>query len=177
MSQVQKAPNRRAAFVYVMASSYKVDIAGLLSGGRQKLVLDQQVDLEPFEGVRFPEPARAHLNVHASGDVLEISGNIDAKYEGECGRCLGPVDRTMHVEVDEQLDTGPDAQSDPFGASNVLAGDRLDVKDLATQLVCSAIPLTVVCAENCKGICPLCGENKNTGACVCPEMTGENVSG
>lgn len=162
---------RCGAFLYVMASSHKVDIGGLLAGGRQHLSVEQQVALEPFEGIRFPEPARVHLNVHASGDMLEIAGTIDVKLHGECGRCLGEVDRAMHVDVDEQLDAAPEAQSDPFGASNVLAGDRLDVRDLATQLVVSSIPLGLLCGDDCRGICPACGENKNTGACSCKSET------
>jgi uncharacterized protein len=152
-----------------MASLYKVDIGGLLAGGRQRLAVDQQVDLEPFEGVRFSKPAQVHLEMHASGAILEIGGSIDAEYQGECDRCLGAVDRRMHVEVDEQLDAATDSIKDPFGPGNVLTGDRLDVRDLATQLVCSAIPLTLVCAENCQGICPQCGQNRNTGECACPE--------
>jgi uncharacterized protein len=157
-----------------MASSYKVDIGGLLAGGRQHLVVDQQVALEPFEGIQFPEPARVHLNVHASGDALEITGTIDAEFHGECDRCLADVDREMHVDVDEQLDAGPEAQADPFGASNVLTGGRLDVKDLTTQLVISAVPLGILCAVDCRGLCPSCGENKNTGACMCePATTGD----
>jgi uncharacterized protein len=79
----------------------------------------------------------------------------------------------MHVDVDEQLDAGPEAQKDPFGTSNVLTGDRLDIKDLATQLVCSAIPLGLLCGQDCQGICPICGENKNTGACSCPPTETE----
>jgi uncharacterized protein len=150
-----------------MASSYKVDIGGLLAGGRQHLVVDQQVGIEPFEGVTFPEPARVHLDLHASGEMLEIAGAIEATFHGECDRCLGEVDRELRIDVDEQLDAGADAQKDPFGPSNVLTGDRLDLKDLATQLVCGAIPLTLLCTEECRGICPACGENKNTGACVC----------
>ena len=157
-----------------MASSYKVDIGGLLAGGRQHLVVEQQVGLEPFEGIRFPEPARVHLDVHASGEMLEIAGDIDVKIQGECDRCLGDVERAMHVDIDEQLDVGPEAQADPFGLSNVLTGDRLDVRDLTTQLVVSTIPLGLLCAADCKGICPSCGENKNTGACTCePETTGD----
>jgi len=151
-------------------ASYKVDVGGLLAGGRQRLVVDQQVELEPFEGVTF-EPARVHLEMHATGEVLEIAGTLDTEFHGECDRCLGEVAREMHVDVDEQLDTGPEAQKDPFGASNVLTGDRLDLKDLATQLVCSAIPLGLLCGEDCKGICPVCGENKNTGACTCVTET------
>jgi uncharacterized protein len=151
-----------------MASSYKVDIGGLLAGGRQRWVLDQQVEIEPFEAVRFVEPARAHLEMYSSGDVLEIAGTIDAKFHGVCDRCLSDVDRVLHIDVDEQLDADPESQNDPLGASNVLTGDRLDVQDLATQLVCSAIPLGLLCEPNCKGICSMCGENKNTGTCTCP---------
>ena len=157
-----------------MASSYKVDIGGLLAGGRQRLVVDQEVALEPFEGIRFPEPARVHLDVHATGEMLELAGSVDVKIHGECDRCLADVERDMHVDVDEQLDVGPDALKDPFGASNVLAGDRLDVRDLATQVVVSSVPLGLLCGENCLGICPACGENKNTGACTCaPATTGD----
>ena len=152
-----------------MASSYKVDIGGLLAGGRQRLVVDQQVELEPFESVTFPEPARVHLEMQSTGDVLEIGGSIAAQYRAECDRCLADVVRNIEIDVDERLDVGTDALKDPFGPSNVIAGERLDIKDLATQLVCSAIPITMTCAESCKGLCPNCGENKNTGACACEE--------
>ncbi len=129
-------------------------------------MLDQHVELEPFEGVRFA-PAAVHLTMQSSGNMLEIAGSIDASFYGECNRCLADVDRTLHVDVEEQLDTGPDAQSDPFGTSNVLAGDRLDVRDLATQLLFGAVPLNVLCAADCKGLCASCGENRNTVACTC----------
>jgi uncharacterized protein len=150
-----------------MGSSYKVDIGGLLAGGRQRLLVDQQVALEPFEGVRFPEPAHVQLELHAAGDMLEIGGTIDAKVHAECDRCLSDVDRAMRVDVDEHLETGGEAQADPFGPSNVLTGDRLDVRDLATQLVLSAMPLGLRCREDCKGLCPSCGQNYNTGPCSC----------
>lgn len=162
-----EGPQNRAAFLYVMGSSHKVDIGALLAGGRQRLSVDQQVALEPFEGVTFPEPALVHLDVHSSGDMLEIAGTIDVEIHGECDRCLTDVNRAMHVDVDEQFSTDGEAQTDPFGESNVLTGDRLDVKDLTTQLVCSTVPIGLLCAEDCKGICPICGENKNTGACTC----------
>jgi len=158
-----------------MGSSHKVDIGGLLAGGRQRLSVDQDVALEPFEGVQFSEPAHVHLDVHATGEMLEIAGTVDVRIHGECDRCLGEVDRAMHIDVDERFPVDGEAQADPFGESNVLTGDRLDVNDLATQLVCSAVPLGLLCAPDCKGICPNCGENKNTGACKCgPERATEN---
>ena len=159
---------RGGAFVYVMAPAlHKVDVSGLLAGGRQRLILDEQVKLEPFEGIAFPQPAQVHLELQAAGEILEIAGAVDVRLQGDCVRCLGVVSRDLHIEVTEELETGPEAQGDPLGESNVLAGDRLDVGYLTTQLVCSAIPIGLLCKEDCRGICPLCGENKNTKSCTC----------
>ncbi|HEY8297377.1 MAG TPA: DUF177 domain-containing protein [Candidatus Baltobacteraceae bacterium] len=150
-----------------MGSSHKIDIGGLLAGGRQRLLVDQDVALEPFEGILFPEPAQVRLELHAIDRMLEIAGTIDVEAHGECDRCLSDVTRQMHVDVDEQLEPEADGRTDPFGPSNVLMGDRLDVADLASQLVYSALPPGVLCADDCLGLCDSCGENKNEGACHC----------
>jgi uncharacterized protein len=156
-----------------MASSYKVDIGGLLAGGRQHLLVDQQVEVEPFEGMSFPQGAHLRVELHATGSMLEIAGSLDAEARGECDRCLGEVARSMHIDVDERFDAGPDAASDPFADNNVVTGDRLDVKDLASQLLYSAVPIGTLCSKECKGLCSTCGENKNTGACTCESDSGE----
>lgn len=156
---------------------HKVDVSSLLGGGRQRLILDEQIPLEPFEGIEFPQPATVHMELQGAGEILEIAGTVDAKLQGECVRCLGEVTRDLHIEVNEELETGPEAQGEPYGESNVLARDRLDVGYLTTQLVCSAIPIGLLCKEDCRGICPRCGENKNTGACTCALTNGETELG
>lgn len=165
MGRVWRPP--AGAFLYVMASAHKIDVGGLLSGNRQRMVVDDRVALAPFEGVEFPEPAAVHLDLHASGFLLEIAGSVDTKLRSVCVRCLGEIEERMHVSVDEQVEGRPGLQDGPFGESNVLAGDRLDVADLAAQLVCSAIPIGLLCKEDCKGICPRCGENRNLRTCEC----------
>ncbi|HEY8314386.1 MAG TPA: DUF177 domain-containing protein [Candidatus Baltobacteraceae bacterium] len=159
-----------------MGSSHKIDIGGLMAGGRQRLLVEQQVQLEPFEGVTFPDPARVKLQLFAVDRMLEISGEIDVEARGECNRCLGDVAWRMHADVDEQLEPGQDTSTDPLSEGNVLTGDRLDVADLASQLIYSAVPLRLLCGDDCKGLCGICGENKNAGACTCePEL--ETTSG
>ncbi|MDQ2873040.1 MAG: DUF177 domain-containing protein [Candidatus Eremiobacteraeota bacterium] len=150
-----------------MGSSHKIDISGLMAGGRQRLLVEQAVLLEPFEGIVFPEAAQVRLELHAVDRMLEITGTIDAQAHGECSRCLEEVACRMHVDVEERLDPGPDGTADPFGESNVLTGDRLDAADLTSQLIYSALPLGLLCEDACKGLCGTCGANKNTGACTC----------
>jgi len=150
-----------------MDRSHKVDIGGLLAGGRQLLVLDDEVPIEPFEGISFPEPARVHLELRYADRMLTIEGTIDAVARGECVSCLEDTSRDVHVDVDERLDPIAGRDADPFGEGNVLAGDRLDVADLAQQNVLSVLPMGFRCSQECRGLCGTCGANLNAGECPC----------
>jgi uncharacterized protein len=150
-----------------MGRSHKIDIGGLLAGGRQVMLVDDLVEIEPFEGITFPEGARVRLELRHVDRMLTIEGTVDARTHGECDSCLEDVDREVHVDVDERLDPLAGSEADPFGEGNVLAGDRLDVADLAQQVVLSAMPMGLRCKDDCRGLCGRCGANLNTGACSC----------
>jgi uncharacterized protein len=150
-----------------MSRSHKIDIGGLLAGSRQRMLLDDEVSLEPFEGIEFPQPARVHLELHCVDRLLHIEGTVDVRAHGECDSCLEDVDREVHVDVDERFDPTLTRDDDPFGESNVMTGDRLDVADLVQQLVLIMLPMGLRCGEDCKGLCAVCGANKNAGACSC----------
>lgn len=150
----------------IMDRSHKVDIGGLLAGGRQLMLVDDEVPIEPFEGISFPEPARVHLELRCADRMLTIEGTIDAVARGQCVSCLEDSGRDVHVDVDERLD--PVARDgDPFGETNVLTGDRLDVADLAQQNVLSVLPMGLRCSQECRGLCGTCGANLNAGVCSC----------
>lgn len=150
-----------------MDRSHKVDISGLLAGGRQLMLVADDVPLEPFEGMEFPEPVRVALELRKADRMLAVEGTLDARVRGSCDACLEDVDTEIHVDVDERLDPEHDRDRDPFGESNVLTGLRLDVADLAQQLILTALPLGLRCKEDCRGLCSVCGANRNMGECSC----------
>jgi uncharacterized protein len=154
-----------------MNRTHLVDISGLLAGGRQVMLVDDEVPIEGFEGIAFPTPALVHVKITYADRLLHIEGTVDARAHGVCDSCLEDVDREINVDVDERIDPHV-GEDDPFGEANVLAGTRLDVADLAQQLVLSEMPLGLRCSDECKGLCGICGLNKNTGACTC--TNGEN---
>ena len=151
----------------IMDRSHRIDIGGLLGGGRQRMVVEDEVPIEPFEGIEFPAPARVHLELRYADRMLTIEGTIDAVVRGQCVSCLEDIDREVHVDVDERLDPLVGRDADPFGDSNVLTGDRLDVADLAQQNVLSVLPMGLRCRDDCCGLCSTCGANLNAGACSC----------
>jgi uncharacterized protein len=134
------------------------------------MVVEDRVPLEPFEGVIFPEPVRIALELRHADRMLVVEGSIDARLHGSCDACLEDVDVEIHVDVDERLDPWQGREVDPFGESNVLTGERLDVADLAQQSILSVMPMGLRCGPDCQGLCPACGANRNTGECSC-ELT------
>ncbi|MGB8520012.1 MAG: DUF177 domain-containing protein [Candidatus Tumulicola sp.] len=150
-----------------MARSHQVDVGGLLAGGHQRMLVEDEVPIEAFEGIGFPNPARIQLDLRYADRMLVVAGTVDAHAAGECDSCLEPVERVVHVDVDERLDPWNDGEDDPFGDGNVMAGSRLDVADLAQQLVLSVLPMGLRCRDDCKGLCGTCGANRNASACSC----------
>ncbi len=57
-----------------MDRSHKVDISGLLAGSRQLMVVADEVPIEPFEGVVFPEPVRVQLELRQADRMLAVAG-------------------------------------------------------------------------------------------------------
>ena len=164
------ATGRGRTLVYVMGSSLKIDVGVLLAAERRRLVLDEQVAIPAFGDIEFPEDANAHLDIERVGRSLLMTGTIDVTAVAPCTRCLAEVRQLVHVDVDEQFEATSD-QSDPFAESNVVQGDEVDIGDLVRQLVTSTLPLAVVCAQDCRGLCPVCGNSKNDGSCHCPPET------
>jgi uncharacterized protein len=149
--------------------SHIVDVGALLAGSGREIAVDDEVALEPFEGFDFPRPASVHLEVRYADRLLAVRGRISVEAHGWCDRCLEEVTSPLGIDVDERLDPEAGREVDPFGESNVLTGHRLDVADLAQQLVLSILPLGVRCKEDCLGLCPICGANLNTSGCSCDD--------
>jgi len=52
-------------------------------------------------------------------------------------------------------------------AVSVFDGETIDVDEIVKEQVLLAVPTRMLCREDCKGICPECGTNRNTGDCTC----------
>ncbi len=84
-----------------------------------------------------------------------------------------------HVEVEIPLsfcrkvsvDTETAAMADDLDESDYIDGYNFDVEQLIYNELLAGWPTKILCSEDCKGICSVCGQNLNEGACDC-EDTG-----
>lgn len=145
-----------------------IDVGPLLGPGRRTIAVDAPIGVPAFEDLRFPAPAHAVLELRGGDRGIRIAGTIDVQAVAECRRCLEDVTIPLHLEVDERV--APGEEADSLSESNVLVGERLDLGDLVRQITTTALPMGALCSEECRGLCPQCGRNRNTGACTCPPV-------
>ncbi len=104
------------------------------------------------------------LTAHCvSGNAL-VSGVVRVTIEGVCGRCLEPVRREIATEKLQLL----------FPLESV--ADELDISEDVRSEMLLALPMNLLCREDCAGLCPVCGVNRNKKKCRCHERaTGSPV--
>lgn len=85
-----------------------------------------------------------------------------------CDRCLKEVRYPMLIEAEERV-TSPEVTESlsEDGDENFMDGYQLKVDDLLISNIVLNWPMKILCREDCKGICKICGKDLNTGECGC----------
>ena len=100
-----------------------------------------------------------------------ISGNGDVALFIPCARCLRPVKTDVPFEFSYECSredgTDEDGEQLPF----LLDEETIDTDLLIGSELTQAIPMRVLCREDCKGVCPVCGKDLNEGNCMCGERS------
>ena len=101
------------------------------------------------------------LRLEAVMEGVLISGTASADLEGECARCLEPIEDTLQVDLQELFvydDSAPAARGDDLDDEvSRLEGDLIDLEPLLRDAVVLALPFQPLCREDCPGLCIECG--------------------
>ena len=114
--------------------------------------------------------------VTRAGDGANLVGRLDAKLGLSCARCLEGFEVAVADDFELRLVTedpvpgaGDDSDEDADDALFHAPEGRADLREIATEQIYLSLPMKPVCREDCKGLCPTCGANRNVDACECPE--------
>jgi uncharacterized protein len=135
----------------------------------------QPDELNPVdERVRLTAPAAVTGKVRLSGNEVFVSGHVDTRAQVECDRCLQPVEAPVSADFTLEYITGSEYESSEVAELTeaemsvaVFDGAGLDVDEIVKEQILLAVPTRMLCREDCKGICPECGIDRNTGECSC----------
>lgn len=155
----------------------KVDLVNVVA--RPKSVeLDlspSEIDLE-IEGSKLADEVRFVGETQRVDDNAHVRGKINAKVLIDCTRCLDPVLREFEILFDDifvdPADEPTDAELilDPEALDESIAVDgKIDLAEVVREQIVLALPDQVYCKDDCRGLCPKCGSNRNLIDCRCIE--------
>lgn len=105
---------------------------------------------------------------------IRLKGRLKTRMEAACDRCLEPASFSIDAEFD--LTYQPSAAEparpevevgDADAGIGFYTGNGLDLADVLREQVLLALPMQRTCRDDCRGICPVCGQNRNLADCAC----------
>ena len=135
----------------------------------------QPQDLNPVdERVSLTAPAAVNGKIRLSGNEVFVNGHVETRAQVECDRCLKPVELPVNVDFTLEYISDSDYESSQVVelteaemSVSVFDGAAIDVDEIVKEQILLAVPTRMLCREDCKGICPECGADRNTGECNC----------
>jgi len=153
----------------------RVELENLEGGKGEFAHVYQPDELNPIdERVQLTEPAAVSGKVRVAGNEVFVSGHIDTRAQVECDRCLQPVELPVNTDFALEYISGADYESSAAAelteadmSVSVFDGEAIDIDEIVKEQILLTVPARTLCREDCKGICPECGIDRNTGECSC----------
>ena len=131
------------------------------------------------EEAAFDDDIKVICRLHRYVDLTRVEGEVIASASLECSRCLESYREDIagnfliiahHLKKGEvisdfsEYDEGEDTENLIYIA---YGEDSIDINQNVHDAILLSIPLKPVCSEDCKGLCPICGNNLNESECGC----------
>jgi len=122
----------------------------------------------------------AELLPNTLGEI-RVRGHVKVRMRCECDRCLEPAE--FPVDSNFDLFYRPAVEDDydeevaiDEGESEIAfyEGGGIDLKEILREYILLALPMQRVCREDCHGMCPICGQNRNLVDCGCQLKTEDD---
>lgn len=128
------------------------------------------------ERVTLVAPPRVTGRIQQSELRVTVRGDVTAQLQLECDRCLKsvPVPVTSSFEVEYvtpdtyRADAAAELLDEDLSLS-VFDGEVIDIDELVGEQLLLALPAQILCRQECKGLCPECGADRNEADCKCQE--------
>ncbi|CCQ92373.1 conserved hypothetical protein [[Clostridium] ultunense Esp] len=115
------------------------------------------------------------LEIHFSGEALytqrlvKMKGELRFDATLACSRCLKPLRESFTIPIQEYFAQKGDHLTTTLEEDEInrYSGDEIDLLPPLKEWVLLSLPPYPLCSPDCKGLCPICGANRNEKECGC----------
>jgi len=157
--------------------TYPVNVRGVLEALASTRVVTGEIQVADVELGEQPyvflEPARFEVTLTNTGEGIVATGTAATTVRTPCVRCLREFELPVAGEVEGfYIFPGHDDQMPEEQEFEHIAEDcSVDIGPAIAQCIVVDLPFAPVHDANCKGICPVCGADRNLEACACSGET------
>lgn len=127
----------------------------------REVVLELETLSYRFGDFKIAKKQPVFLVIENAGEQkLILHGSTQLGVLIPCARCLEPVETGLDIEFEDEID---------LNNKDYIDGYNLNVDQLVHDEALLVWPERVLCRENCQGLCSVCGQNLNEGACNCEQ--------
>jgi uncharacterized protein len=136
------------------------------------------IDETAYAASPYTDPAwrldRLQLQVNKDGDEVDVLGQIRASVPQTCGRCAESFTCPVTAEVSLRFAPKPArADNTELGRDDLdtdfYTDDQIDLDRVIENETTLALPMKPLCHPDCRGLCLVCGANRNVAPCTCAE--------
>lgn len=142
--------------------------------------------LPKLQELHASRPGQVKLQFSKQGENVIVHGSAGCTIEGECAACLkpmtlelqpkiglilfkktGPDPKAEEIEAEENGDEEENDDTTPDEGAGEYDGKVVDWGSIVREQLLLALPMAPRCKEDCKGLCPSCGIDRNEKSCDC----------
>lgn len=156
-----------------MCETIKLDLIDVFTSMGKIRTEELSYDFTEFDLTHTTYPVVSKSPISLRFEAIEVgkirlTGNFSVVLEIPCDRCLTPCNETVECEFDQELFSEEElSKLDEAEEVSFLHNTEFDVYDFVNLNVLMNMPSKVLCQDDCKGLCPVCGSNLNETDCGC----------
>lgn len=166
-----------------MSDDLVIDVERLTRQRGRQLTGVVEATIEPIDvpggQIAAEGPVRLRYRLTHTGDRhIWLEARLTARARLTCDRCLERYDTVLTTEYEEEYrprpaGAAPGEEPDDAGETRVAYYDdhHIDLREGIRQNLLLAMPVKQLCRDDCRGLCPHCGQNLNEGTCDCEDDT------
>ena len=169
MVRLYAADRKRGFMERTNEFPFMLDVSGLLRGETRQIDIDESVYFDAggidVSLVRSPRIKGSVVNM--SG-YIEFSAKLNVGYTTECARCLKTL--SCEMELDLKYPVAESLENMDNDEYIIPQSGLINLSELVEENIILNLPLSHLCSEDCRGLCPKCGANLNEKSCSCVKV-------
>lgn len=124
----------------------------------------QPEELSEVSELSFVSPVHVKGEICNRAGIVNLSFSVDFTLHITCDRCLKELDRDYHYDFRHTVVSSSNKDNDEY---IVAEKESIDLNDIAVSDLLLETPSKILCKEDCKGLCMVCGCDLNESECNC----------